>query len=143
MNNYILAPDGELKHYGVIGMKWGVRRARKKGTSYAYKSHATKTYEKKANKARKRGNTEKANKYDTYAKRSAGLDKKMQDYNTNLSVGKTIAQSLLVNSRNYSVAKLASGNKGWISRGVGYVSSNYSLGLGDIITRAAYVRTKE
>ena len=27
---YILTPDGELYHYGVRGMKWGVRRASKK-----------------------------------------------------------------------------------------------------------------
>ena len=30
-NKFILTPDGELRHYGVTGMKWGVRRDRKSG----------------------------------------------------------------------------------------------------------------
>ena len=30
MSNYVIADDGELYHYGVKGMKWGVRRATKK-----------------------------------------------------------------------------------------------------------------
>lgn len=30
MSNYILAPDGELMHHGVKGMKWGVRKAQRK-----------------------------------------------------------------------------------------------------------------
>ena len=33
-------PDCELYHYGVLGMKWGIRKARKRGMEYQYKSHA-------------------------------------------------------------------------------------------------------
>ena len=40
----------ELYHYGVLGMKWGMRRAYNKGVDYQYKSHAQKKYEKKVEK---------------------------------------------------------------------------------------------
>lgn len=39
--------NDELKHYGVIGMKWGIRRAKKNNTSYVYRSYGQKRYEKK------------------------------------------------------------------------------------------------
>lgn len=42
-------PD-ELKHCGVIGMKWGMHKAAKRGEEYHYKSMVTKHDEKKAAK---------------------------------------------------------------------------------------------
>lgn len=139
MSDFYVSVDpetGELKHYGVLGMKWGVRRARKKGTTYSYKSHATKVYEKKANKALKKGNTAKAEKYSRYSKRSADLDKKMQSYAEKTSVGKAVVQKLVgLNTRDYAVAKQATGNR--------RVTSYFMSVIGDMPIRAWYVRKED
>ena len=131
----------ELCHYGVLGMKWGVRRARKKGTTYAYKSHATKVYQKKADKARKKGKLDKAAKYDNYTRRSANLDRKMQDWGANLKLGKTLASAVLINTRTYNVAKQATGNRKVVSFLAGMAANTWPMSLaGDMGTRALYVR---
>lgn len=85
----------ELKHYGVLGMKWGIRRARKKGVEYAYKSAITKRNKKRAEKHEQKGNTEKATKYANRAKRSAEFDAKMQESVAKSSAGKTTAKILV------------------------------------------------
>lgn len=89
-------------HYGVIGMKWGMRRARKKGTEYTYKSHGQKKWEKKYNKKLKKNekrlsenkkalSTEKEKyKLDTFKAR----DELRQDYVKRTSVGKSFVKTL-------------------------------------------------
>ena len=57
MNDHV--HSDELMHYGVLGMKWGVRKAQKTGTTYKYKSRSTKKWEKQARK-----NSEQADLYD-------------------------------------------------------------------------------
>ena len=139
-NTYALGSNGELYHYGVIGMKWGIRRARKNGGTYAYKSHATKMYGKKAERAAVKGNTEKAKKYKKYEKRSADLDRQMQSYAEKVSAGKAVAQLLFLNSRTYAATKMMTGNTKYASRAAGYINSWLLAGLGDMPVRAAYVR---
>ena len=57
-----ISNSDELYHYGVLGMKWGVRRARKNGASYVYKSHGQKKYEKKIDQIK---SSNKKNKKET------------------------------------------------------------------------------
>ena len=51
-SQWIMTQDGELMHYGVIGMKWGVRRG---NTAKAYEKASKASYKavKKAQKAQK------------------------------------------------------------------------------------------
>lgn len=83
-----------LAHYGVLGMRWGIRRAAKKGTTYTYKSHATKKYERKAAKALKKGDAAKAAKMANRAKRSREVDRGEEEFARGLSKGQAAAALL-------------------------------------------------
>lgn len=135
----------ELMHYGVLGMKWGIRRARKNGGTYAYQSHGTKKYARKAAKYESKGNTEKANKYKRYHKRSVELDSRMQKSAARQSLPKVAAKMALVTgtggSRTYEVTRAATiGMNKNVSRGLAALNSYFTGIIGATPVRAAYVR---
>lgn len=109
MENY---KDEILMHYGVLGMKWGMRKARKQGTTYKYTSWNTKRHQKRADKFtakvnKRKGDPEgrkrvehfqnKANKAAKKAKASQQYDNLQLKYaKEKASVGKSVASSILL-----------------------------------------------
>ena len=148
----------ELAHYGVLGMKWGQRRYQNSDGSltaagkehYQYQSHATKKYTRKAAKAARKGNVEKAAKYSQRAKRSAELDRREQEGSLSVSTGKALATRLLLGgtaSKAYhqnlalmgtSVNKASKGQKA-----VARVMSYYGGTIASRIMKAGYIRKDE
>lgn len=89
--------NDELKHYGVLGMRWGMRKARKQGSDYTYKSHGQKKWEKKVSKMQTKGSDkykikQAQRKLDTFKKR----DRNRQTYAESTTAGRSIAKGLLM-----------------------------------------------
>lgn len=153
-----------LAHYGVLGMKWGMRRYQNKDGSltaagqrhyektgergYHYHSHATKKYQRKAAKAESKGQMEKAAKFKNRAKRSAEIDKGEEEFARKLSTGKAIAATVLGGGdalKAYAQQKAMSGKYG-NSTGVKALNTVKALRGGTMMSRdrkAAYIRQDE
>ena len=108
--------NNELYHYGVLGMKWGVRRARKNVSKAKNARKSAKEWEEMARYSEQKGNKKKAAKYRSNAaddiadaqrydakakkiqqkheRRSGG--KKVIDYTQKQSTGKTVVKSMLL-----------------------------------------------
>lgn len=87
--------QNELYHYGVLGMKWGIRKAERRGESYTYKSHGQKKWAKKMDKARATGNMSKIAKANQKLELFKERDRARESYARFLSKGEAFAATLL------------------------------------------------
>lgn len=127
-----------MMHYGVLGMKWGVRKARANSV--------------KANNARRKGDTQTADKYENKSKRimdkhvsrsSKGTVERVE----RTSTGKLVAQSLVMGT--YGALKYNTLRSQDVSIGRAFVNSyghnvvNYATsGLASIIEPRLHAKGK-
>ena len=87
--------NNELTHYGVLGMKWGIRKAEKRGGTYTYKSHGQKKFEKKLARYETKGESadkisKTRNKLDVIKVR----DENRQEYARTANLGKSFVKMI-------------------------------------------------
>lgn len=80
-NNYIITEDGELYHWGVKGMRWGVRKADRLRSKASASRKMSEMYDDMSKDAEKHGASFKTRKYrntaEMYRRRAGNLDKKV------------------------------------------------------------------
>ena len=101
MPDYVVAKDGELMHYGVVGMKWGIRRAAKKDNNFRNSKSSYKAMKEELKIAKRmykdsyKMAKEQAAR-DLYEKK--GYDKTTVERISKMSAGKAVGQSILMGS---------------------------------------------
>ncbi len=138
--------ENELYHYGVLGMKWGVRRARSKGTSYTYKSRAQKKYDSKVNKMEERKSNGKhinERKYKVAKSKQQmykNRDKNRQDYAEMTTVGRSFVKTVMmgpVGNGNYNRFRAGGHGRVFSFLGSNYISSTLGAPITILASKAS------
>lgn len=161
----------ELYHYGVLGMKWGMHKAAQKGTTYTYKSHGTKKYDRKAARLEKKLSKGKLSdakrlkleikkaKFERRAERSRTTDAREQEYAKRVKTGGNILSRLFtgnsgsrgIGSKPYQQYLAMQNTKGdvfadgknVVKMGTAYAASMLGGRLGSTAVKAMYMRSGE
>lgn len=131
--------EQELKHYGVVGMRWGHRKAQKFANKAQRSRESAKEWDEMARAAAAKGKIKKAEKYKSYASQDRADAKMMEqrskdttkkhielaggkktyDYVTKQKTGKVLTKSLLMGT--YGAMKYDQVRSKGVSRGTSAV----------------------
>ena len=88
--------NNELFHYGVLGMKWGIRKASKTGSDYNYRSIGQKFQQRRVNKI---SDIEKHGSYTKKSDRLAAKSKKASEKGKNKKADKLMDKSKTIRQK--------------------------------------------
>lgn len=135
----------ELYHYGVIGMRWGIRKAKKQGTTYQYKSRAQRKYEKKlADQTSKKASENKLYKTQAKLNMYKHRDANREEYARRTSVGKSVAKGLLFGpfgTGNYNRLRAAGAGRVTSALASNWIAGTVGLPISMIVSKGIENRT--
>lgn len=149
-NTYIITSDGELYHYGVVGMKWGVRKANRMSTTNARLNRKALNYDKKSAKLYKKSekahadydlesSNRAAKKAAKYMQKAATARKKALDGDDTTR----LAAEQKATKLEYKAAKKeAKANRLSKTTGYGNKAMKYSVKSDKVAIKAAKARAK-